>query len=170
VLLGLVYAFPNWVNPKGNSPYASNETEANAAEYVASWLDGVKINHNLTIDWVGLWNEQSFTTSYIKTLRQTLNAHGHQSTSIVGSDRNWEPIASNYLADTEIRDAIGALTQHYPHCDARPGFPGKGKGGMCSETNMNALKAHNEYNVQLWTSEDYSCWTDLLGVRHLKTP
>ncbi len=56
-LLGLVYAWPSWVNPKGRSPYGSNLTEQNAADYMAAWVSGVKTSHNLTIDWVGVWNE-----------------------------------------------------------------------------------------------------------------
>ena len=66
VLLGMVYAFPGWVNPHGRTPYASPVTEQNAANYVSDWVTGVKKNHNLTVDWVGLWNEQTFTTSYVK--------------------------------------------------------------------------------------------------------
>ncbi len=56
-LLGLVYAWPSWVNPGGTSPYGSNLTEQNAADYMAAWVSGVKTSHNLTIDWVGIWNE-----------------------------------------------------------------------------------------------------------------
>jgi galactosylceramidase len=163
VLLGLVYAYPSWVSP-GSSPYLNNQTESNAAEYVASWVDGVKTAHNLSMDWVGLWNEREYTKSYVKTLRRVLNEHGHQSVQIVGSDRLWEPMASDYLADPDIRQAISALTQHYPRCDARGGSPGTGKSKQCTDSNHNALKAHNEYGVQLWTSEAYSCWTDAVGA------
>ena len=81
-LLGLVYAWPSWINPgaaaaaaaggadrdeqgaeassgggphpKGSSPYESNVTEQNAATYMAAWVSGVKRTHNLTIDWVGV--------------------------------------------------------------------------------------------------------------------
>jgi hypothetical protein len=113
---------------------------------------------------VGLWNEREYTKSYAKTLRKVLNDHGHEAVQIVGSDSNWEPMASDYLADPEIRQAIGALTQHYPHCDASPGAPGKGRGKFCSAKNQNALKAHREFGVPVWTSEDYSCWTDAAGA------
>jgi galactosylceramidase len=56
VLLGLVFAFPNWINPEGNTPYSNSQTESNAAEYVASWVDGVKKSHNLSMDWVSAIN------------------------------------------------------------------------------------------------------------------
>ena len=54
ILLGLVYAWPSWVNPggTGKTPYANNQTEQNAADYMAAWVGGVKSSHNLTVDWV----------------------------------------------------------------------------------------------------------------------
>lgn len=105
-----------------------------------------------------------YTKTYVKTLRKTLDAHGHREVSIVASDSGWEPISSDYLADPEMRAAIGALTQHYPHCDAVPGTPGEGQGRNCGKSNHNALTAHKEYGVEIWSSEDYSCWTDTNGA------
>ena len=127
-LLGLVFAFPSWVNPVGKTPYAPASAVTNAANYVTAWVGGVKKSHNLTVDWVGLWNEQTYTDDYVGALRSTLDAHGHKDVNIVGSDSNWEPMASDYLNNTATRSAISALTQHYPHCDATPGVPGKGRG------------------------------------------
>lgn len=61
MLAGLVYSFPSWVNPtkadSSNTPYATNTTELNAATYVSEWVTGMA-SRNLTIDWVGLWNER----------------------------------------------------------------------------------------------------------------
>ena len=80
---------------------------------------------------MGIWNEREYTPSYIKTLRRTLDSHGHTGTQIVASDRNWEPISTDYLKDPELRSSVGALTQHYPHCDASKGEPGTGRGAYC---------------------------------------
>ena len=123
-----MFAFPSWVNPVGKTPYAPASAVTNAANYVTAWVGGVKKSHNLTVDWVGLWNEQTYTDDYVGALRSTLDAHGHKDVNIVGSDSNWEPMASDYLNNTVTRSAISALTQHYPHCDATPGVPGKGRG------------------------------------------
>ena len=62
VLLGLVYAWPSWVNPAGESPFVSPATEANAAEYMVGWLRGMRDLHGLGIDWVGLWNGEPAQT------------------------------------------------------------------------------------------------------------
>ena len=81
----------------GNSPYASNATESNAAHYVAAWVSGMRDTHNLTVDWVGLFNEREYTDSYVLELRSALDASGHSKTRIVGSDRGWEPISTDFL-------------------------------------------------------------------------
>jgi galactosylceramidase len=164
VLLGLVFAFPSYVNPAGNSPYASNATEANGAEYVARWVDGVKARHNLTIDNVGVFNEQRYTDSYIHALRRALDAHNHKDVTIVASDRMWEPISGDYMSNPQTRSVVDALTQHYPHCDGSRGAPGPGTDTQCGKSNKNALAANNKYGVKLWSTEDYSCWTDALGA------
>jgi galactosylceramidase len=161
-LLGLVYAWPAWIDPSGSgSPYTSAASERNAAEYVSSWVSGVRAEHNVSVDNVGIFNEQSYTTSYIKTLRATLDAAGHTATTIVASDKSWDPISTDYLANAQLRTAVAALTSHYPSCDAAA--------GTCTGRNshtgyVHAQQAHLEHGVELWSSEDYSCWTDPLGA------
>ena len=162
-LLGLVYAFPKWVNNQSNTPYANSATEAAAAEFVAWWVSGVKQHHNLTVDWVGLFNEREYTDTYMHALRDALDRQGHN-TSIVASDRGWEPIATDFLDHAPTRAVVDAISQHYPHCDGSRGAPGPGHDSYCGGSNQNARAAHNQYGVPLWSSEDYSCWTDALGA------
>ena len=162
-LLALVYAWPSWISPGSSTPYATPQSEQNAATYVSDWLTGVRTAHNITVNWVGVWNEQTYTQSYITTLRATLDAQGHAATQIVASDRLWDPIAADYLANASLRAAVDALTQHYPHCDATEGKPA-GKCTADSRGSANALRANAEFGVPLWSSEDYSCWTDSLGA------
>jgi len=153
-LLGLVYAWPSWVNPNGSSPFASPSTEANAAAYVTNWVGGMRDSYNLSVDWVGLWNEREFTTSYVLTLRDALDAAGFAHTRIVGSDRFWDPFATAFMNSPALRNATAALSQHYPNCDAA------GHGSQCPAHFPNAPAAHDAFGVPLFSSEDYSCWTD----------
>ena len=153
-LLGLVYAWPEWVSPGGSSPFASPQTEANAASYMTNWVRGMS-QQNLTIDWVGIWNEREFTVSYVVTLREALDAAGFTSTKIVGSDRFWDPYASAYMNSAALRNATAALSQHYPNCGPT------GTGGQCpNAVSPNAVLAHKEYGIPLFSTEDYSCWSD----------
>ena len=47
------------------------------ARYVAKWIDGAKTFHNLSIDYVGLWNEHPPTAEYALLLRQALDSSEH---------------------------------------------------------------------------------------------
>eukprot|EP00039_Didymoeca_costata_P032679 m.38843 g.38843 ORF g.38843 m.38843 type:complete len:1028 (+) comp9481_c0_seq1:155-3238(+) len=144
-LLGLVYAWPSWIS-NTTTPWADNTSITNAARYVTEWVIGSKQTHNLSIDWVGCWNEREYSTDYIIQLRQMLDAHGLQKVSIIGNDKTWDPISKDFLSNSDLRASLGALSQHYPN------------GGAYNEADP--LQALEEYGVPLFSSEDYSCVTD----------
>jgi hypothetical protein len=72
-LLGLVYAWPSWVNPNGRSPYGSNLTEQNAADYMAAWVSGLKTSHNLTIEQVEPPRLRGLQQLWLKTDDQVIH-------------------------------------------------------------------------------------------------
>ncbi len=69
--------------------------------------------------------------SYVLTLREALAG-----TKIVASDRFWEPIATDLLNSPALRNATAGICQ------------------------PNGVAAHAEYGLPLYSTEDYSCWTD----------
>ena len=154
-LLGLVYAWPAWVNSNGSSPFESPAAEANAAAYVSGWVRGMRDVYNVSVDWVGLWNEREYTSSYVLTLRATLDASGFGETRIVGSDRFWEPFATDFLNSSALRSAAAALSQHYPNCGA------DGRGSQCpGQVSRSAVEDNEQLGAPLFSTEDYSCWGD----------
>ena len=154
--LGLVYAWPSWVNPSGKyaSPFETPETEGNAALYMTNWVRGMRDVYNVSIHWVGLWNEREYTVSYVLTLRDALDAAGFADTKILSSDRFWDPISTDYMASAALRNATGALAAHGSNC----GVDGTGQYGPCSHPNT--IAAHQEYGVPLYSTEDFTCWAD----------
>ena len=66
----------------------------------------------------------------------------------MANDAGWEPIASEFLADAELRAAVDALSAHY-------------SGG---KTDANASAALATYGVPLWSSEDYADFSDNAGA------
>jgi galactosylceramidase len=83
---GLAWTFPGWVG----SAYG-----AESAEYLASWLDGARDVHNLTIDFVGLSQNEKPTCIPTDTghqcgstlsKRAVFDAHGHHHVQIVAPD------------------------------------------------------------------------------------
>eukprot|EP01050_Picozoa_sp_SAG11_P005732 SAG11_NODE_415_length_9675_cov_2.425961_2_plen_1302_part_00 len=165
-LLGLVYAWPGWISPANHSPWDSPQTTRNAIDYMVRYVGGLKAAKNLTMDWVGCWNEREYSVDYVTGLRAALDVAGHGSTAIVASDDLWEPVATDFLQSPAVRKAVAALTQHYPHCDARHGVPQPGCGSVARPTslNTNALLAHAVHGVPLFSTEDYSSWTDRFGA------
>ncbi|XP_056623840.1 galactocerebrosidase [Triplophysa dalaica] len=152
-LIGLPWAFPGWVGNGENWPYGFPDI---TASYVVSWIIGAKQYHDLDIDYVGIWNERSFDTKYIKILRYTLDKSGLERVKIIASDNLWEPISSSVVADSELRDAVDVLGVHYPGTTSSP----------------QALKTEKK----LWSSEDYStfnndvgggCWARILNQNYV---
>ncbi|XP_055013798.1 galactocerebrosidase [Boleophthalmus pectinirostris] len=139
-LIGLPWAFPGWVGHGKNWPYDFPDI---TASYVVKWILGAKQYHDLEIQYIGIWNERSFDSKYIKLLRYTLDKQGLEHVRIVASDNQWEPIALNVLKDPELSAAVDVIGAHYPG----------------TNTVLDALKTQK----QLWSSEDYSTFNDEVG-------
>ncbi|XP_060736458.1 galactocerebrosidase [Tachysurus vachellii] len=139
-LIGLPWAFPGWVGHGKNWPYYYPDT---TAYYVVSWIIGAKQHHDLDIDYVGIWNERTYNSKYIKLLRYTLDKSGLERVKIIASDNLWEPITHSVHQDPELRNAVDVLGAHYPGTVTVP----------------EALTLQK----QLWSSEDYSTFNDDVG-------
>ncbi|KAK7508502.1 hypothetical protein BaRGS_00000068 [Batillaria attramentaria] len=138
-LYGLPWGWPGWIGQGTRSPYTKPEV---TADYIIRWIKGAKTYYNLTIDFVGIWNEKPYDITYIKTLRKMLDSGGLSNTRIVAPDGSWS-IANEMLNDQELSAAIDYIGCHYP-------------GTLSTE---NALKT----GKQLWASEDYSTFNDEVG-------
>lgn len=146
-LYGLSWAYPQWVscNPGTltnctGSPYTyPNQT----AMYISKWIAGMQNTYDLSIDYIGIWNERPYDTTYIKTLRQTLNNNGQSNVKIVAPDSGWS-IAADILADPELAAAIYAIGAHYP--------------GTTSSSQA------QQTGKQLWASEDMSTYNNNVGA------
>jgi hypothetical protein len=126
-LYGLPWSFPQFVacapgslNCSGAGPWTSiNQTAA----YVTAWAAGARDVHNLTIDWLGVWNERTAGDDYVLTLRAHLDAARLTSTKIIVWD-NW------IVSQPRTMDRAPPLTRAHPnrtpHADVRPARRGRG--------------------------------------------
>jgi hypothetical protein len=81
-LASLSWCIPGWVEGGGLAP-------ADVGFHV-DFVRGAKEHHNLTLDYVGVLNEASFTSEYVVSLRAALDAAGFRTTKLVASDQgNW---------------------------------------------------------------------------------
>jgi galactosylceramidase len=106
-------------------------------------VSGAKNTYGLDIDFIGSWNERSYNTTYLKTLRNSLSAAGFTNTKIVAPDSGWS-IAQDILNDPELAQAIFGIGAHYPglHSSAQAIQTGK----------------------PLWASEDDSTYNNNVGA------
>ncbi|XP_070540042.1 galactocerebrosidase-like [Ptychodera flava] len=138
-LYGLPWAFPAWIGNGTTSPYHNPQL---TATYVTKWILGAKTHHNLTIDYVGIWNERLYDIPYIMTLRKTLDQNGFQDVKIVASDAGWG-IVVDLNKQPDFNKTVDYVGAHYPG----------------TKTVADALKT----NKPLWASEDYSTFNDNTG-------
>ncbi|KAK7508505.1 hypothetical protein BaRGS_00000071 [Batillaria attramentaria] len=139
-LYGLPWGFPGWIGQDNGSPYTKPEVTAN---YIVRWIKGAKTYYNLTIDFIGLWNEHPYNVTYIKTLRNQLNVNGLAHVLIVATDENGWDICEDVLKDPQLAEDVGIIGSHYP-------------GTLSAESAL-------ETGKQLWASEDYSTFNDEVG-------
>lgn len=119
VLDALAWGAPGWVG-QFYSP-------ANA-EYTAGFLQGMKQVDGFDIAYVGDWNEKTFDSNYVKTLRQVLDRSGLD-TKIVCCDQYPKKGASEWKVIEDMRKdpaldaAVAVVSVHYPRIDGKVTTP-----------------------------------------------
>ena len=103
-LAALSCGMPWWV---GNGKTLSK----GGAKYHVDWLLGAKLHHNLTFDFIGIWNEAPWTAEYILELRSQLDRAGLHATKIMAADGDTSVIKAAQQNAT-LADAIGAFGVH----------------------------------------------------------
>ncbi|KAK6179704.1 hypothetical protein SNE40_012007 [Patella caerulea] len=139
-LYGLPWGFPGWLRDAEDTPWKNIPT---TADYIVKWINGAKVHYNLTIDYIGIWNESPYNVTYIKTLRKALDMGGFSNTLIIAPDQNGWPIVEDITKDKELFDAVYAIGSHYPEMNSPPSAVQTGK--------------------PLWASEDRTSHDDVTG-------
>ena len=139
-LYGLPWGFPGWLGKGSGSPYKYPNI---TASYITKWILGAKKYYNLTIDFIGIWNERSYNLNYILTLRVFLDLNGLQHVKIIAADGGWG-ISEDINKHSTLRESIFAIGTHYTG----------------TFTTLDALKT----GLKLWASEDYSTFNDNIGT------
>lgn len=143
-IYGLPWSFPGWLNPQGQrNPY---RFPVLTSGYIIKWIKGALYYYNITVDYIGIWNENQYNAVYIKTLRRELDKAGLSHVKIAAPDaphiNDWK-ISADILKDPELAAAIEFIGCHYPG----------------TITTKEAIQT----GKPLWASEDYSTFNDLVG-------
>jgi len=140
-LYALPWGWPGWVGQGSSKPYTNN---TKAADYIVRWINGAMTEHDLTIDYLGIWNERQWNADYVKTLRSMLDARGFSSVQLIVGDGGWDPAEYIVETDKSFRNLLYAVGAHYPGTTSNP--------------------AAKTCGAQLWSSEDMSTFNDGHGA------
>lgn len=140
-IYALPWGFPSWI---GNG--ALNE---NMANYVVNFVIGAQKYHNLTIDYLGIWNEDSWSVDYVITLYNKLKEYKLENvTRLVVADNfvsNVNVLLNQIDTNTTFSNAFDIIGVHYP---------------PSSESTLNMSLSKKI----LWSSEDSSSNDNLIGA------
>lgn len=152
-LSGLAWGAPGWIgvddpaNPNPGKPYFWSQ---DMIDYLMSWLDCAK-KHNLTIDYLGGWNERGWKASWYVDLKKALVSKGYATKIVVGDSFGWG-VAEDLKANAAFRDAVDVIGVHYP-C----GYNNGGAiGNTAPFTTCNSTPAAQNIGKPLWASENGS--------------
>jgi hypothetical protein len=141
-LVGLSWGAPGWVG-------GGNFWSADTINYLMDWLGCAK-KHNLTIEYLGGWNERGWNASWYVDLKKALVAHGY-ATKVVAADDSWG-VADDMKANAAFKDAVDVIGVHYP-C----GYSNGGAiGNNAAFTTCNSTSTAQDIGKPLWASENGS--------------
>ncbi len=135
-LYGLAWAAPGWI---GGGKFWSQDM----IDYLMTWLDCAQ-SHNLTIDYLGGWNERDYNETWYKNLHTALAAK-HSRIEVVGDDSGWK-VADAMAKDPAFARSIDIIGAHYS-CEGGDG----GNAHSCHST-QTAI----DTGKPLWDSENGS--------------
>lgn len=145
-LYGLAWGAPGWIGTTGAPVFDTNNRfwSQDMVNYYVAWIKGARRHYNLTIDYIGGWNERGYNKTFYETLNSALKSNG-LATKIVGADSGWD-VADAMVSDATFNKAIDIVGVHYP-CTGGDG----GSATSCPNTaNAKSL------GKPLWASENGS--------------
>src|ERR1700728_3034617 len=134
---GLAWGAPGWIG-------GGNFWSTDMINYLVSWLTCAS-SHDLTISYLGGWNERGYNISWYEQLRSTLTSDGFSGAQIVGADSDWS-IATDIADNSTFANAISIIGVHYP-CEG-------GDGGNADDCPANSTAEGT--GKPLWASENGS--------------
>lgn len=155
-LYGLPWVFPGWLGEGSRVP--PKDLDATGT-YIIKWIKGAKKFYNLTIDYIGIWNEAKYNVDYIVNLRRRLDQNNLHHVQVIAPNvgaGHWDPISNDVNKNATLKQCIHAIGVHYPGTFSSP----------------EAIRT----GLKLWASVDYStfnndvgagCWARLLNQNYV---
>jgi hypothetical protein len=108
-LYGLEWGAPGWVNPRKNDVWTADNIT-----FILNWVRHAMSDHNLSIDYLGGWNERGHNAEWYKQFREALNKAGFGQIKVVADDSfGWE-VAQTMIKDPGFATSFEIVGMHYP--------------------------------------------------------
>lgn len=119
------------------------------ADYIVGFLKGARDIWKLKMTHIaGSWNERNYDRNWIVNIHQpTLRRNGFSDIKIVGPDGCIDDIYDKLLVDTEFKNTICAVSEHYMVSYMFNDF---------NNPDTARIRKALESNVPLWSGEDFS--------------
>ncbi len=136
----LAWGAPGWIG--GGNFYSQD-----MINYIINYINGAKSNYNLTINYIGIWNETSYNITWIENLKAALQAAG-LSTKVVAADQGNANIVTDMENYPALLAAVDVVGMHYPAINGSSPLP-------------------STFNKPFYASEDGPWRGDWTGVQYL---
>lgn len=146
----LPWTFPGWISEDHQNPFLHLDRICN---YTLQWLKGARDVHDITIDYVGLWNEAGTSRDYLIALRKTLNEHGFDDTKLVSNDGRPEDLCPHLDVDQHYAQHVDILGFHYPNDDDDD-----------HKIWDTCHRVANRHHMPIWSAEESSSYSDWNGA------
>jgi hypothetical protein len=144
-LYALAWGAPGWIGTTGATVFDTSHPfwSQDMVNYYIAWIKGAKSNYNLTIDYVGGWNERSYNKAFYEALHSAIQSNG-LSTLVVGDDDFGWSTADAMVSDATFNASIDIVGSHYP-C-----------GYLSAESSCSSTSNAISLGKPLWASESGS--------------
>jgi O-glycosyl hydrolase len=144
-LYALAWGAPGWIGTTGAPVYDTAHPfwSQDMVNYYIAWIKGAKAHYNLTIDYIGGWNEKGYNKAFYEALKSALQSNNLPAKIVAADSVGWS-VADAMVSDSTFKNAIDIVGAHYP-C-----------GYLSSETTCASTSNALSLGKPLWASENGS--------------
>ncbi|GIG62898.1 galactosylceramidase [Longispora fulva] len=105
-LVALSWGAPGWI---GNGTFWSQ----NMINYLIKWIQHAKSDHNLTIDYIGGWNERGYDKQWFINLKAGLTSAGLTTKVVANENTGFGGEIDAIAGDAAFKNAVDVIGSHY---------------------------------------------------------
>lgn len=114
-LYALAWGAPGWIGTTGAPVYDAAHPfwSQDMVNYYVAWIKGAQSHYNLTIDYIGGWNEKGFNKAFYEALKSALRSNNLPTRIVAADSLGWK-VADAMVSDATFKNAVDIVGVHYP--------------------------------------------------------